>query len=451
MLASLSLQALAELLGGSFRGPEPDPFTQVVTDSRDLQPGSLFVALKGPHFDGHDFIRQARLEGACLAIVERWVDDPLPQVCVASSLKALGQLATWNRQAFQQPVIAVTGNSGKTTVKEMLAAILAQAKGKVLATQGNLNNAIGVPLTLLQLEVQHQAAVVELGANHLHEIDYLASLTQPQLGIITNVTGAHLGEFGSLDAIAQAKGELIPWLTQKDYLVLNQDDHFYHLWRRQALAQVLTFGLAQGDVRAEDCQFDPQGCPSFTAVTPWGRQPVRLQLPGRHNLANALASIAAAGALGIPLDQQAQALGHLQPVKGRLQQITALGGAQLLDDSYNASPGAVKAAIDLLESLPGRRILALGSLAELGEASVQIHHELGRYAQAKGLDQLLVLAGPAEAAAEAFGAGAEVFANHEDLASFLQPKLTPATRVLVKGSRSARMERLVDLLRDQEH
>jgi len=447
MLQPLNLSALAELLGGEFRGPKTTGFAQVITDTRQLQAGCLFVALQGPRFDGHAFIPEARTKGATLALVEQWVEDPLPQIRVASTLQALGQLAAWNRQQFKQPVIAVTGNSGKTTVKEMLAAILSLAKGPVLSTRGNLNNEIGVPLTLLELESEQQAAVVELGANHLGEIDYLSSLARPEVGVITNVTGAHLGEFGSLEAIAQAKGELIPWLSAGQCLVLNKEDRFFAFWEKQAQCSILSFGITQGDLYAEQLTLDELGCPHFVAVTPWGRQEVQLQLPGQHNLANALASMAVAGYLGIDLQLQAQALAKLQPVKGRLQRINAYGDALLLDDSYNASPGAVKAAIDLLAGLPGQRILALGALAELGEASLQIHHELGLYARDKGLDALMVLAGPAEATAKAFGDSAQIFPDHESLAAFLRPRLTATSCLLVKGSRSAGMERLVELLR----
>ncbi|MDR9467378.1 UDP-N-acetylmuramoyl-tripeptide--D-alanyl-D-alanine ligase [Marinospirillum sp.] len=447
MIRPLTLEQLAELLKGEFRGPSTATFAQVVTDTRQLQSGCLFVALQGPRFDGHAFVPDARSQGAAMALVEHWVDDPLHQIRVTCTRKALGALAAWNRQQFKGPVVAVTGNSGKTTVKEMLAAILKLARGSVLSTRGNLNNDIGVPLTLLELQPQHQAAVVELGANHLGEIDYLAGLTQPDAGVLTNVTGAHLGEFGSMQAIAQAKGELIPWLHAGQCLVLNREDRFFDFWEKQAGCSILSFGLAQGDLRAEQVATDAAGNTRFLAVTPWGQQRVELQLPGQHNIANALASMAVAGHLGVDLNLQAQALAALQPVKGRLQRVNAYGDALLLDDSYNASPGAVKSAIDLLASLPGQRILALGALAELGDASAQIHRDLGLYARHRGLDDLVVLAGPAEATAEAFGACARVFPNHESLADFLRPRLTADTCLLVKGSRSAGMDRLVELLR----
>lgn len=447
MMQPLTLMQLARLLEATARGQGDPAFTQVVTDTRKACDHSLFVALQGQNFDGHQFLAQARQAGACLALVEHWVDDPLPQVKVPSCLKALGQLAAWNRKLFTGPVIGITGNSGKTTVKEMLAACLRLDRGNLLATPGNYNNAIGLPLTLLDLKPEHQAAVIELGANHLGEIDYLADIARPDLGLITNVTGAHLGEFGSLQAIASAKGELLSWLPKDQPAILNAEDAFFNFWQDLAPGPVCSFGLHSGDLHAEDLSQDGQGHFSFIASTPWGQQPIKLALPGQHNVANALACMALAGHLGVSLATQAEALAALQPVKGRLQRINAYGDALLLDDSYNASPGAVKSAIDLLASLPGVRILALGALAELGSASQTIHKELGEYARDKKLDGFYVLAGEAEAAAQAFGHRAEIFADHAALAAALKPRLDRNTCLLVKGSRSARMDLLVDLLR----
>ncbi|WP_114418552.1 UDP-N-acetylmuramoyl-tripeptide--D-alanyl-D-alanine ligase [Marinospirillum perlucidum] len=446
MMHPLSAEDLIELVEGELRGNTKLPFAQVITDTRQLQAGCLFVALKGPRFDGHDFIQEARSRGAVLALVEDWVDDPLPQVKVASCLDALGQLGAWNRDLFQGPVVAVTGNSGKTTVKEMLAAIFSRHWDQVLATRGNLNNAIGVPLTLLELGPEHQAAVIELGANHLGEIAYLSELVQPDIGLITNVTGAHLGEFGSLEAIAEAKGELISALGKEQLLVLNAEDRFFSYWQQKARCRVLSFGLAQGEVCVQSDLSSVWGLSRFEVTTPWGVQACELQLPGRHNQANALASIAVAGSLGIDLAVQARVLADLQPVKGRLHRVNAYGGALLLDDSYNASPGAVKLAVDLLAEFPGKRFLALGHLAELGEATEAIHQELGEYARQKGLDALYTLAGPAEAAARGFGDKAQVFADLSGLATALKPHLDEQTCVLVKGSRSAGMDQLVKLL-----
>ena len=447
MMQALTLPQLASCLQAELRGTTAQQVISVDIDSRKLHVGSLFAALRGQRVDGHHFLDAAVHKGAAAALVEDWQPSRLPQLRVKSVTAALGQLACWNRKQFKQPLIAVTGNSGKTTVKEMLAAVLSAHCGQVLATRGNMNNELGVPLTLLKLQPVHQAAVIELGANHLGEIDYLAGLAQPQMGIITNVTGAHLGEFGSMEAIALAKGELLRHLSPSGCAILNAEDVFFDFWRQQSGTQVLSFGVQTGDVRAEAIQLDHFGNPSFTAVTPWGSQHITLQLPGQHNIANALAVVAAASQLGVPLAVQASALSQLQPVPGRLHRINAWGGALMLDDSYNASPGAVKSAINVLAALPGERLLALGSLAELGEATDAIHRELGIYARDAGLDGLYVLQGKASLAAEAFGAGAVVATTHAELADLLRPKMNHQTCLLVKGSRSAGMDKLVNLLR----
>ncbi|MBE0505365.1 MAG: UDP-N-acetylmuramoyl-tripeptide--D-alanyl-D-alanine ligase [Marinospirillum sp.] len=447
MMQALTLSQLATFLQADLRGETAQRLISVDIDSRKLHVGSLFAALKGQRVDGHHFLDAAAAKGATAALVEEWQPSRLPQLRVKSVPAALGQLAAWNRNQFKQPLIAVTGNSGKTSVKEMLAAVLSAHYGQVLATRGNMNNELGMPLTLLKLQPVHQAAVIELGANHLGEIDYLAGLARPDIGMITNVTGAHLGEFGSMESIALAKGELLQHLSISGCAVLNAEDAFFEFWQQRAQCPVLSFGLHRGDVRAEAIQLDHFGNPSFTAVTPWGSQQITLQLPGQHNIANALAVMAAAGQLGIPLALQANALGQLQPVPGRLHRINAWGDALLLDDSYNASPGAVKSAINVLAALPGKRLLALGSLAELGEATDAIHRELGRYAREAGLDGLYVLQGKANLAAESFGAGAQIAATHAELADVLRPKMNHQTCLLVKGSRSAGMEKLVNLLR----
>lgn len=447
MMQDLGLDELAAILQAEQQGETSQRIASVAIDTRQLHQGSLFVALPGQRVDGHQFLGQASRQKAAAALVQRWQPEALPQLKVLSPRLALGQLAAWNRRQFKQPLVAVTGNSGKTTVKEMLAALLSAHFGQVLATRGNLNNDLGVPLTLLKLQPVHRAAVIELGANHVGEIDYLAGLAQPDLGIITNVTGAHLGEFGSMEAIARTKGELLDHLSPQGCAILNADDPFYADWRQRARCSVLSFGIGRGEVRAEAVQLDALGNPSFSAVTPWGQVDMQLQLPGRHTVANALAAMAVAGHLGVPLAVQARALSCLQPVPGRLHRINAWGDALLLDDSYNASPGAVKSAIDLLSLLPGKRFLALGALGELGEAADRIHRELGEYARQKQIDGLFALAGKAALAAESFGSGGEVAADHAALADRLRPLMDARTCLLVKGSRSAGMDRLVRLLR----
>lgn len=457
MMHPLTLQQLATCVGGELQGVQGEKVTHnplinsVTMDTRQVTANALFVALVGQRVDGHSFLDLAQNMGASAALVEKWQASPLPQIKVASCVAALGALAGYNRQLFKAPLIAITGNSGKTSVKAMLAAMLTAHFKQVLATEGNLNNELGVPLTLLRLQPNHAVAAVELGANHLQEIDYLARIAQPNVAIITNVTGAHLGEFGSMQAIATAKAEVMAHLKSGGCLVLNADDAFYNFWLQQAKQQVagriISFGFQQADVFATQVALDKQGRANFKVITPWGMQNIRLQLLGRHNIANALAAIAAAGHLGVPLAVQAKALEKLQPVSGRLHQVNAWGGALLLDDSYNASPNAVKSAIDLLATLPlGKKLLALGSLAELGAASDSIHTELGNYARQQGLDGLFALQGKASLAAKAFGEGGKVAADHQALAELLKPNLGADTCLLVKGSRTAAMDKLVSLL-----
>jgi len=446
MMHQLTLEELTTCVDGELKGQSNRKINSLFIDARQVQKDSLFAALAGERVDGHDFLDQAKQNQASAALVERWQLSSLPQIKVASVVAALADLAVYNRQLFTAPLVAVTGNSGKTSVKEILAAILSAYLGEVLATQGNLNNELGVPLTLTRLNPLHKAAVVELGANHLGEIARLADMAQPDIGIITNVTGAHLGEFGSMQAIAQAKAELLTSIKPDGWLVLNADDEFYGFWRQQVKNKVISFGFDQADVCADRVTFNEQGFSEFYVTTPWGEQKVSLQLPGKHNIANALAAIAAAGQLGVPLALQADILQNIQPVKGRLASIRGWAEALLLDDSYNASPGAVKSAIDLLASLPGKRLLALGSLAELGDATNTIHTDLGLYARSQGIDGLFALEGKASLAAKSFGEGGKIAKSHQALAELLKPELNATTCLLIKGSRSSEMDKLVALL-----
>ncbi len=451
MLEPLSLKALSVLLRADYQ-----PFSwaeaealrihQVGTDTRADLSGGLFVALKGPRFDGHDYLQQAQQAGALAALVERPVESELPQLCVDSTLQSLTQLASHQRDAFTGQLVAITGNSGKTSVKTLLAALLNAEQGPVLATQGNLNNHIGVPLTLCRLTPQNPWAVIELGANHLGEIDALARWVRPHLAIITNVTGAHLGEFGSMQAIAQAKGELLDHRAPGGEAILNAEDTFFPEWKRRAGGSCLSFGLQRGDVHCQSWHLDSLGQPHFQLNSPWGQMPMFLPWPGQHNIANALAAIAAAGLAGVSLDSMRETLANLPSVEGRLRRLPGPKGSQILDDSYNASPGAVKAVIDLLAQLPGRRILVLGPLAELGELSPSIHQELGDYARQLQLDDLWVLQGDTDHSAQAFGPKARIFSDHASLAQALIQQLDANTTCLIKGSRSAKMDKIVQSL-----
>lgn len=426
-------------------------YSEVVTDTRRIEPGCLFIALKGPRFDGHDFVDNARAQGAAAALVETPVASDLPQLVCPDTRLALGLLAGAHRRTWQGPLVAVTGNSGKTTVKEMCAALLAPL-GEVLATQGNLNNDFGAPLTLLRLRQQHQAAVIELGANHLGEIAWTAPLAQPAIAIITNVTGAHVGEFGGMGQIAQAKSELLAGLGNEGTAILNRDDHYYAFWAaRAAPRRVISFGFhSLADVSAAALSCDPQGRYAFTLLQ-HGRELGRVALPllGKHNVSNALAAAAAALTLGVSPAQIITRLQSLPALAGRLTVVAGIRGTTLLDDTYNANPGAVKAALDTLASFPAPRWCALGAMGELGNESEALHADIGRYAAALEIDELLTLGDCARAASEAFGRGLH-FNDHEALMRHVINTLPPDTTLLVKGSRSAGMENVVNALRADE-
>ncbi|AXQ31635.1 UDP-N-acetylmuramoyl-tripeptide--D-alanyl-D-alanine ligase [Solimonas sp. K1W22B-7] len=442
------LATLARLLGGELAGTDAG-FDRVVTDTRALQPGDLFVALQGDRFDGHNFLEAAAAAGAAGALVSRRVALPLPQVVVGDTLKALQDYAADWRSRFDIPVVAVTGSNGKTTTKQLLASVFA-ARGPVLATHGNLNNHIGVPLTLLGLREEHRTAVIEMGANHPGEIALLARLARPDVGVITQAGDAHLEGFGSREGVARAKGELFAALAG-GVAVINADDVYAPLWRDLARhASVLTFGFGEdADVRALHAHPEPPEAPSamqFELRAPNGRQSVRLPLPGRHMVANALAAAACGVALALDLQQVAQGLSAVDAPSGRLSWKTTPQGARLLDDSYNSNPTSLRAGLELLAGMAGKRWAILGGMAELGPGTEQLHADAGRIARDLGIDRLLTLGPLARRAAEAFGRGAQAYDSVEELAAAANQQLDAQTVVLVKGSRSARMERVVAAL-----
>jgi UDP-N-acetylmuramoyl-tripeptide--D-alanyl-D-alanine ligase len=448
-MISFSLSQAADLLGGRLLGADAT-FGSVSTDSRTVGKGDLFVALRGPRFDGHDYLPQVVAVGAVGALVERYLPADLPLVQVQESCVALGQLAAAWRSRVSAPVVAVTGSNGKTTVKEMIASIL-RRQGSVLATAGNLNNHIGLPLTLLELQEQ-EYAVVELGASAPGEIGYLSRIAQPDVAVLNNAGRAHLEGFGTLEGVAHAKAEIVEGLKQDGVFVINGDDPWAGLWRELAgERRLISFGLEKkADVFSpegeEENGWDSQGFFSrFPVETPQGSIEIRLGLTGRHNRANALAAIAAAQQLGISSDDIRQGLAELRPVAGRLQPLSGRGGVQLIDDSYNANPDSVGAAIGVLATAPGRRFLVLGELAELGDDGDRFYRTLGEHAQAAGIEHLYGV-GPAGKAAEAFGRGGRVFENRERLIDALYRDLESGDRVLIKGSRRAGMEQVIRAL-----
>lgn len=467
-----NLSWVASTAGGTLEGPDVG-FASVSTDTRSIGPGQLFIALRGAHHDASAFIDDAAARGAVAALVGQRQDSPLPQVVVGDTGKALRAVAAAWRRRFSIPVIGVTGSNGKTTLKEMMAAILRAGStttnwqeaadgqdpadvddGGVLATWGNLNNHIGVPITLLWLRDSHRAAVIELGASAPGEIATLARIAQPTVGVVTNAGPAHLGGFGgTLAHVAAAKGELFAGLPPGAAAVVNRDDPFHDYWRglRSDLGY-RSFGLdPAADFRAVDIQGLATGGSAFRLVSPQGQIDIRLEMAGSHNVVNALAAAAATTAAGASLAMVRDGLGAMQNVKGRLRPETGPGGCTIYDDSYNANPGSVGAAIRFLASQPGRRWFVLGDMAELGADEVALHREVGALAARAGLDRFYAVGPLSRHAAEAFGPEARWAADVKALAELIRPELihpegAADVRLLIKGSRSAGLERLVQAL-----
>ncbi len=453
MLLSQAAQELgARLIGEDVR------FAAVSSDSRKIQPGDLFVALRGEHFDGYEFVAQAAQSGAVAVMVNadsyRGEPPSCPLLLVEDTRLALGQLAAHWRKQFDIPLVAITGSNGKTTVKEMLACILRMATGGedgVLATKGNFNNDIGMPMTLLQLNTQHRYAVIEMGMNHPGEIDYLAHIACPDVALITNASGAHLEGLGSVEAVARAKGEIFAGLKHQGSAAINADDNYAPLWRTLAGSRtLLEFSLgdmtrcAQADVSG---QWLPQGTGLHLDVqTPSGNFSADLHVPGAHNARNALAATAAAVALNVPLKTIAAGLEKFSGVAGRLQRKAARHDAVLIDDTYNANPASMLAAIGVLAQAAGKRVLVMGDMGELGDKAAALHAEIGTEARYAGIRKLYALGTLSGNAVRAFGCGAQHFERIEDLLEALEGDLDEDTTVLVKGSRFMKMERVVKYL-----
>ena len=455
MMRPMSLSELQAPLEARLSGPDTK-ITGVSTDSRNLSDGDLFVALRGEHFDGHDYVSQVQSKGAVAALVSTMVADSLPQLQVADTQRALGLLGAYNRQLYNGPLVAITGSSGKTTVKNMVHAVLAR-RGETLATEGNYNNEIGVPLTLLQLRPEVKFAVVEMGAAKAGDIAWLCKLARPTVALLLNAMPAHLEGFGSVEGVASAKGEIFDRLCETDVAVINADQPWAKQWRKRAgAATMLDFGLEQpAAISARGIQSRGVEGISFTASTPVGDMAMRLTLPGVHNVANALAAVAVGLACELSLTEIRDGLESLQPVDGRLRSIRSAQGATVIDDCYNANPGSVRAAIKLLAECPGQRTLVLGAMRELGENSSALHREAGAYALAAGIDQLWGVGPELEVCVSAFGTGGRYFEDRAAVLSALPGQFGQGDTVLVKGSRSAGMEQVLQALlpdlKAQEH
>ena len=420
-------------------------FEQVVTDTRDLHGGELFIALQGEHFDGQDFAQDAKRSGAVAVMANRQLEVDLPTLVVADTTRSLGQLAAYWRQQFEIPVIGVTGSNGKTTVREMIARIL-ESDGPTLAAKGNFNNHIGLPLTLLKLRDFHRYSVVEMGMNCPHEIGYLARIAKPTVAVITNASSAHLEGLGDVTGVARAKAEVFLGLQRSGTAVINADDRFAAYWlARGRRHRTVTFGLEnQADVSGEVESSDD--AIQLEIRLPEESLEVTLNLLGWHNARNALAAAAAAWSVGCGAEQIKEGLEQVQPVEGRLQPRQGRRQAHVIDDSYNANPASLHCAIQVLARKTGLRILVIGDMAELGSEAESFHRAAGQYAREKGIDQLLTTGTLASLTAEEFGIGASHFDNCDALSEALSDLLGPQVNVLVKGSRGARMERVVEAL-----
>jgi UDP-N-acetylmuramoyl-tripeptide--D-alanyl-D-alanine ligase len=443
----MRLSEAAQMLGVPFSGTDAEVL-RVCTDSRTLRPGDLFIALRGDKFDGGAYAADALRQGAAGVVLDAaQAPTVTTAIRVDDTRLALGRLAAAWRQRFTLPLVAITGSNGKTTVKEMLAAILRVETGgndAVLATEGNLNNDIGLPLMLLRLREPHQFAVLEMGMNHAGEIDTLTRLARPDIAVVINALTAHIGFLGSVEAIARAKGEIFNGLADTGIAVLNADDAHAGMWRAQnAQRCVVDFGLsAAAKVRGH---FEATAFGSaLTIALPTATLDVSLQVPGAHNVMNALAAAAIAFTLDVSHRSIVAGLAGFSGAKGRLQRMPALHGSTFIDDTYNANPDSVKAALAVLAQQPGKKLLVLGDMGELGSDAAAMHAQIGLAASAAGVDRLLALGDLSKETVGAFGAGAMHFERIQELLAELENALTPDTTVLVKGSRFMQMERVVN-------
>ena len=441
----MRLSEAARALNAQAVGPDVE-LVAVSTDTRDLPAGCLFVALKGPRFDGHAFAAKALEAGAAAVLVEQGANlDVSPALVVEDTRLALGRLAAWHRSNMPARLVAITGSNGKTTVKEMVAAILAEEAGPdaVLATRGNLNNDIGMPLTLLRLTPAHRYAVIEMGMNHPGELAYLTELARPDVALVNNALRAHLEGLGSVEAVARAKGEIYGGLKADGVALVNADDPHAPLWRAMTSAhRTLGFGFA-GNAEYRVLAGAAGQPERLVLHTPQGDIDTALRVPGRHNLRNAAAAAAAALALGASPRAVARGLAAYAGTKGRLQVHPCILGATLIDDTYNANPDSMLAAIQVLAERPGLRILVTGDMGELGPDAAALHREVGEQARAAGIDRLLCLGEMSLETVKGFGAGAMHFERVEELLAEIECALGPDVTVLVKGSRFMRMERVV--------
>lgn len=443
----VQLSQLAVAVGGQLVGQD-QTIDAIGTDSRALKMGDVFLALKGPNFDGHRFVGQVEQLGASALIVDHQVESTLPQIIVEDTSIALGKAGAYIKTlAAPKKTIGITGSSGKTTVKEMVASILSRL-GSVLATDGNFNNDIGVPLTLLRLTREHDFAVIEMGANHIGEIAYTSGLVKPDVAIINNIAAAHLEGFGDLCGVARAKGEIYEGLVEGGVAIYNQDSKHVNKWLwRLVDKNVRKFSCVnESDSYSSDVTLDEDGCANFKLHTHIGSTYIQLVIPGRHNVCNAVAAAAIAIECGASLDDVRLGLAHMALVNGRLNLHQLGEDLKLIDDTYNANVESIKAASELLASYAGYRVLILGDMAELGSDARAYHQEVGEHAKAQGIDCLLTLGVLSQSTADGFKENGKHFSSKEQLLAFLNKVLEQKDQqvsILVKGSRSSHMENVV--------
>jgi UDP-N-acetylmuramoyl-tripeptide--D-alanyl-D-alanine ligase len=448
---NLTLKEVAAMLGVPYAGTDAIVL-RVSTDSRNIRPGDLFIALRGEKFDGGAFAAQALQQGAAGVVLDATqAPDIAAAIRVDDTRLALGRLAAAWRGRFDIPVVAITGSNGKTTVKEMLAAILRAEAGSdaaVLATEGNLNNDIGVPLMLLRLRDSHRYAILEMGMNHAGEIDYLTRLARPDMALVNNALTAHIGLLGSVEAIARAKGEIFNGLGDGGIAILNADDPHLQMWRdMNARRTILTFGLSASAAVSGSWRPADYGS-ALTLNLPNATLEISLKVPGEHNVRNALAAATAAFALDVAYSSIVAGLEGYRGIKGRLVRTPALHGSTFIDDTYNANPDSVKAALAVLATQPGKKILVLGDMGELGEDAPTMHAQIGLAAQLAGVDRLFALGELSRESVRAFGKGAMHYERIQELLADLENELDADTTVLVKGSRFMQMERVVQSFRE---
>jgi len=444
-----SLAGAASCMNGELRGDDTG-FAGVSTDTRTLRGGELFFALQGPNFDGGDYVSIAKANGAAGVVVQNLVEEDIAQILVDNTRLALGRFAAAWRSQHDTTVIGVTGSNGKTTLKELIKACLSQ-QAPTLATQGNLNNDIGMPLMLTRIKDEHRYVVLEMGANHEGEIAYLTSLANPDVVVITNAAAAHLEGFGSVDGVAKAKGEILLNVKRPKVAVLNADDSYFDYWSSLVEdVRTISFGFdTSADIRADEIVTRAEQS-GFRLHLPGSDVAICLPLAGVHNVRNACAAAAVAYGLGIGASEIKRALEGVSPVGGRLQALHGTNGATLFDDSYNANPLSVKAAADFLSQLSGESWLVLGDMKELGKDAAALHREVGEAARASGIDRIFALGDLSRNTVEGFGAHASWYGSIDALVDELSSKLSSSVNVLVKGSRSMHMERVVDALREVE-